>query len=220
MAKKLSGKRGAGRGKGQKGNRAEDSRAAIERSILELSGERGYANLTMAELLKRAGSNRSRFYATWTGKEDCFASAYGRAAGELEDRLLGAGGTDVDWDTGLAAALVELADFTAESPELAVGLMGEVRVAGGPALRKHDQVLGRLTGALERGRREPRVIAPPPATARFVLRAIEAAALRNVVRRTRLVEDLPDLLFLALVYYRGPAAARRAAARLAAGAWP
>ncbi|HEX4307014.1 MAG TPA: TetR/AcrR family transcriptional regulator [Solirubrobacterales bacterium] len=191
-----------------------------ERSILELSGERGYASLTMAELLNRAGSNRSRFYATWTGKEDCFTSAYGRAADELEDRLLGAGNTVADWDTGLAASLVELAEFTSESPDLAVGLMGEVRVAGGPALRKHDQVLGRLAGALDRGRQEPSATVPPPATARFVLRAIEAAALRNLIRRTRLVEDLPDLLFLALVYYRGPVEARRAASRLAAGAWP
>lgn len=201
--------------------RADRERASTERAILELSGERGYANVTIAELLARADSNRSRFYSSWSGKEECFASAYCRAADDLQDRLLTAGGASADWDSGVTAAFVELATFTAEAPSLAAGLIGEVKTVGGAALEKRAEVFDRLARALDRGRRGlDDLEQPPPATAAFVLHAAEASILRSLAGRGRLGEDLRGLLLLALAYYRGLPDARRTAARLSGNAWP
>jgi AcrR family transcriptional regulator len=222
MAKRLTDHGEDGRADTRRAKRARASRVDTERAILELSGERGYQNFTVAELLARSGSNRSRFYASWAGKEDCFVSAHAAAADRLMARLLGAGGAAEDWGAGVADALVELGAFTAEAPGLAAGLIGEVHVVGGAALEKRDEVLGHLAQALDRGRdgAPGSDHVPPAATSMLILNAIEASVLRALARRGRLSDELPGLLFLSLVYYRGMREARRAAARLAADRRP
>jgi AcrR family transcriptional regulator len=197
---------------------ARRSRVAIERATLELSGERGFRNFTVAELLARSGSNRTRFYSIWTGKEECFIAAHATAADELLDRLLGACDPTVDWVVGVTDALVELDRFTAEAPSLAAGLLGGTYMVGGAALDKREEVFARLGRALDIGRAGTGASGPPPraASAELILSAIEASVLRSLASRVQLTEALPDLLFLTLVFYRGLPESRRAAARLAA----
>jgi AcrR family transcriptional regulator len=196
---------------------ARGRRSQTERAILELSGGRGYAKVTIAALLERSRSDRSRFYATWSGKEECFVSAHASAADKLASRLLGACGPGVDWEAGIRAALLELDAFTSEDPAFAAGLISEAHVVGGAAKVKRDEVLARLARALGHGRTMGRERRPPgdPAREMLVLNAIEAIVIRALGRGEGLGADLPAMLFLALVFYRGRGEAARAAAALA-----
>lgn len=218
MANKDTEHRGEERGDRARRDPTRGSREDTERAVLELSGERGYANLTIAGLLARSGSDRSRFYSTWSGKEECFVSAHSAAADDLAARLLAAGAAGRDWGTGVEAALLELEGFTSENPALAAGLIGEAHVVGGGALEKRGEAFARLARRLEKGREQDggHGGADRPATAMVVLSAIEAIVIRTLAGHGRVADDLPDLLFLTLVYYRGATEARRAAVRLAA----
>jgi AcrR family transcriptional regulator len=218
MAKRLTEHREGGQAGMPRTERASRLRATTERAILELSGERGYANFTIADLMARSGSNRSRFYSSWQGKEDCFVSAHAAAADEFLGRLLAVCGAASDWDSGVAAALIELDAFTAEAPGVAAGLIGEVHAADA-ALEKRGEVFDRLSCALDKGREGVAVSRhlPPASTSALVLNAVEASVVRCLRDRDRLSDVLPELLYFILVYYREPGQAHRAAARLAAG---
>jgi len=58
-----------------------DQRDRILRSMIETVAEKGYAAVTVGEVVSRARVSRSSFYAQFAGKEDCFvaASTEGRA---------------------------------------------------------------------------------------------------------------------------------------------
>ncbi|HVS99169.1 MAG TPA: TetR family transcriptional regulator [Solirubrobacterales bacterium] len=212
MAKRRFEHRESGRAEPSPEAEKTELQEATERALLVLSGERGYTRTTVAEVLRRSGSNRTRFYSTWTSKEDCFGSAYAAAAEPLAARLLAACDAASDWGTGVAAALTELGRFTAREPSLAAGLLGEVRVAGGTAPARREELVERLARAIDRGRGNS-LVSPPPYTARFLVEAIEATAIRSLAMGQPLDEVLPDLLFLAYAYYRGLPEARQAVRR-------
>ena len=44
--------------------------------MAEAVTERGYANVTVADVIKRAGVSRETFYEQFANKEDCFMAAY------------------------------------------------------------------------------------------------------------------------------------------------
>jgi AcrR family transcriptional regulator len=179
----------------------------MERAMLELVGIHGYGQVTVAAVLARSGANRTQFYAAFTGKEDCFASAYETATESLVVELLAPCGEDVPWAVGIRGALDQLIAFVGAQPDLARGVF----IAAGPPkderiTAKRREVVGRLTHAVDRARREipDSRHAPPPLTARFIVSGIEAA----VVKFLREPDDFPDpaeeLLALVLVYFPKP----------------
>jgi AcrR family transcriptional regulator len=180
------------------------------RAILELSGQVGYNNVTVAAIVERSGSNRAHFYATFGGKGEAYGIAYSEVVGELLERLLRACARD-DWRSAMKAGLGELARFADEDPELAAGLIAEVHVAGGAALVVRSEAVERLSRAIDRARREvPNARqSPPPITSRFIVAAIESTVIRTVLERGSLTVELPELLYLVIFYYFGPEAARR-----------
>jgi AcrR family transcriptional regulator len=193
-------------------------RLAAERAMLELSGEVGYPQVTIAALIEASGSNRSRFYSTFADKAACYAAAYEAAIDGLTARLVGACDAAEDWPGGMRGALSELAGFMAEDPAFAKGVIAEVHVAGGAAAVKRKEVFERLSHAIDRARREidPSRRSPPPVTSHFILSAIEVATLRALVdgEAPRFECQVPGLLLLAIVPYFGHEAARAEIRRL------
>jgi AcrR family transcriptional regulator len=57
----------------------ESQRDRMLRAIAEATAERGYANVAVADILKRAGVSRETFYEHFTNKEDCFLAVYAYA---------------------------------------------------------------------------------------------------------------------------------------------
>jgi AcrR family transcriptional regulator len=181
--------------------------------MLELVGERGYAGVTIAAVLARSGSNRTRFYASFKSKDSCFESAYAATADELFERLLRRCVAGSPWTAAMRGSLEELASFISSEPDLARGIFSEAGAAGDQVRVKRQEMVARLTAAVDRARQEVRASrpAPPPAVAAtFVVGAIEAAVLKFLAEpaghdfRT----ELPDLLHMAVGLYFGAEAAR------------
>jgi AcrR family transcriptional regulator len=205
MAKRRSDERG-----GEGARPAGEARAAAtERAILELSGERGYGEVTVATLLERSGADRTWFYRTYDGKPDCYARAYEAAAEELYARLLGACRGAAGPAGGIGAALEYLCSYLAADRALATGVIAEVRVAGGDALAKRNEVFERLSRAIGPARRETPGSrhSPPPDTASFILWAIEAAVIRALRDGGSGPELSGELTALAQAYDLGQAGA-------------
>ncbi len=184
----------------------------IERAILQLSGEVGYERTTVASVVKRSRTNLARFYDIYGGKRNCYESAYEHAAEDLCARLMARGADAPDWTSGMAAALRELVAYATEDRDMAAGVIEQVHVAGGEALARRDELVSRLSRAVDRARATGLGLqpSPPPATAEFVVQGIEAAVIRYLAEERPLEEMLPGLLFIAVSCYFGAAAARQA----------
>jgi AcrR family transcriptional regulator len=178
--------------------------------MLLVSGERGYEQISVQDVIERAGASRATFYKHFDDKEDCFAQAYRDAAGWLYARLTGIAKRQPGWREGLRAALAELLEFCANQPAMARALLVEVHAGGGAALAEHDLLMERLSHAIDSARREiPSRQAPPPVTATFMVGAIETLV------RTKLMsaepetapEMLPGLLHFVVMQFFGEDAA-------------
>ena len=179
-------------------------------TMLLTAGELGYGNATVQEVAKRAGVSRDRLLRRFGSREACFAEAYEEAAERLCEDLLEAGRGAASWREGFRAALAELLRFVAEQPLPAKALLIEVRAARGQAWVKHQQVVERLTEAVDTARREPGALPSATAfTAGFTVGAIEESACLEIGagRAAQAERLLPGLLHLAVLNYFGEEAA-------------
>lgn len=199
---------------GGEGPRAERRRRALGEAMLIASGELGYREAGIGDVLARSGGNRLGFRHLFKDKEDCYAWAYQRELEELCARLLAAGAAAESWPRGIGAAMLALAGFVEAQPTLAKGLLVEVHAVGGLVLARRADAIERLARAVDAIRRDPRVPhCPPPITAEFIVRASEEAAVgalsRDEPRRFR--HALPALTHLAVAPYFGDEVGRDAA---------
>jgi AcrR family transcriptional regulator len=176
---------------------------ALEAMLLTV-GEKGYAKTTVREVAERAQITEDRLQRRLGGKEKCFARAYEEAMGELAGRLLEACRGADSWRGGFRAGLAELLRFVAERPLQAKALLLEVRAARGPAWVTHQEMVERLTAALDGAREEPGARPDAsPMTAGFIAGAIEESiaielAAGRAAEIERLLPDLTHLAFLQL----------------------
>jgi AcrR family transcriptional regulator len=130
--------------------------------MLAVCGEKGYRRVAVQDVIDRYGGNRVQFYRQFASKADCYAAAYEHEAGRLVERIFAASRAEPVWRLGLRAGLAELACFAAADPSLARGLLVEVHVAGGPALKRRTEGLRAFRARHRRGARRRR---PRPLTA-------------------------------------------------------
>ena len=86
-----------------------------------------------------------------------------------------------DCRAGLRAALAELFRFAAERPQVARAIFCEVYVVGGIALSKHEELLERLSDAIDEGLRRAVgrcIMFHSPIAASFIVGGIEGFCAR------------------------------------------
>jgi AcrR family transcriptional regulator len=158
----------------QRSGARERERATIAAAMLSLSGELGYSRTSVLRVAERSGVSVGQFYFHFPNRAGCFAAAYEAEAEALCTEMLAAAARQSGWRFGLRAALERLFAFALERPAVAQAILSEVYVAGGDALVKHEEVLERLSHAVDSARREiPSRQAPPPVTATFMVGAGE-----------------------------------------------
>lgn len=176
-------------------------------AMLLTVGERGYARATVREVADRARITQDRFHRRFGSKEACFARAYAEAAERVASQLFEACRGGESWREGFRAGLAELLRFVAEQPLAAKALMLEVRAARGEAWMIHQQIVERLTTALDEARDAPGARpAATPMTAGFMAGAIEESiSIEIAAGRAADVEErlLPDLTRLAFLQFFG-----------------
>ena len=183
---------------------ADGSDGDVLEAMLLTVGEKGFAKTTVREVAERARIAEDRFHRRLGSKDECFARAYREAIDRLaKDVTEACEGAD-SWRGAFRAGLAELLRFVSEQPLQAKALLLEVRAARGSAWTTHQEIVERVTAALETAREQPGARpGASPMTAGFIAGAIEESiAIELASGRAgeieRLLPDLTHLAFLQL----------------------
>jgi AcrR family transcriptional regulator len=191
----------------------EEVRESAMEGALIACGELGYRETSVREILERSGGHRAQFYEHFESKEDCFAQAYAVWIERLGLSLLEAAVSVPGWEAGVREAIVRLFRFATERPAIARALFVEVRIAGEPAMARHEAAVERLAAAIDSARSEiPPEREPPDATAGFVVGGVESCVAEALTEGdpARLWDSLPELMHFAIGSYFGNAEAEAA----------
>lgn len=122
-------------------------RERMLRGMVDAVSERGYAVVTVADVIKRAGVSRETFYEQFANKEDCFMAAYDEIVATLLKALgeeispppgADAGGLRGLIDRIIGRYLGELNDTT-----LAWAFLIEINAAGPVAVKRRAEAQAR-----------------------------------------------------------------------------
>jgi AcrR family transcriptional regulator len=114
--------------------------------------ERGYADFTVADVIKQAAVSRRTFYEHFSSKEECFVATYDLIAthlGSLVEEAMGGGG---EWPQRVRDAFSRVLRFTATEPQLARLCMVEPLAAGGTVAAHHESAIACFARLLAAGR--------------------------------------------------------------------
>jgi len=190
--------------------RRPPSQDRLLEAMLRVCGELGYDHVAVKDAIERAKVSRATFYKYFADKEDCFAQAHSDACDWLYRRLISAAKRRPTWREGLRAGMAELLEFCANQPDIAKAVFVDVHAAGPRALAQREDLMERLSRALDSARREiPTRQAPPPVTSTFMVGAIDTLVAAKLMDgdAARVPEMLPGLLYFVVRQYFGEAAA-------------
>lgn len=123
-------------------------RARMLDAMVRAVAEKGYVDVTVADVVARAGVSRRTFYEQFDDKLGCFLAAYetgsDRILAEIEARLRHL--DDRDWRHRLAAGLGVYTHTLAADPEFAHVSLIDILGAGPRALELRERILWRFVG--------------------------------------------------------------------------
>src|SRR5947209_4582124 len=94
-------------------------RTRLLRATIELGTERGFASLTLTDIVGRAGVARSTFYEYFADKQQCFLAAFDYAADRVLERVLAIGPPPAgDFASPVHAYIARLTELALEEPGL------------------------------------------------------------------------------------------------------
>jgi AcrR family transcriptional regulator len=185
-------------------------RERIAEAMLELIAERGYSATTVNQVLERAGVGRAAFKRHFTAKRDCFLQVYEEMSERFGEQVFAAVEGEEEWRDGLRAAAYAAARWIGEHPREARYWVLEMVAAGEFAQARREETLRRFVDLIDSGRE---LLDRPDSVSRAmavgVVGGIVGMLTKNLRRgvRVRPEEMVPDLMFMAVRPYLGPAAA-------------
>jgi AcrR family transcriptional regulator len=201
----------AGNGLGP-GRVVEIQRARLLAAMVEVSGERGAANATVAHVVDRAGVSRRTFYELFDDREDCFLAAFDDGIERASRYVLDDYDPGAEWAERIRTALTAVLSFLdverGAGRLLIVGSLG----AGAKVLERRRRVLAQIITVIDQGRTEAKTGGelPPLAAegiAGGVLSVLHARLADPGVGS--LLELTSPLMSMIVLPYRGTTAARR-----------
>jgi AcrR family transcriptional regulator len=185
----------------------------LQRALVELCAEQGYAAVTVRGLCRRAGVSTGTFYELFPGggsggKELCFIATYEEIVRNTAARMRAARIAARSWRGGVQAALTELAAAIAERPRHARLVLVEPYSAGPAALERMNRAYACFEQLLVERFNSGGTILP-----KLVVQGL-TAGLGRVACRALLEDRCEELLGAAegltewLVSYYHPASAR------------
>jgi AcrR family transcriptional regulator len=188
-------------------------------AMLRATAELGYRELSVQDVLERAGVSRPTFYEHFENKEDCFLAAFDTAATRLRERLEAAGEEGETWRERLRPALEELLRFVGDEHDAAMTLIVDARAACPPALLRRDELLDHFASCLDTQVRAESADPPSAIAAAGIVGGIEALLYSRLNRgETEGIESLlPSLMYFAVLPFEGHAAASEELATASVG---
>lgn len=130
-----------------------DQRRRILEATAELVAERGYAEATIEQIVRRARVGYATFYKHYADKDEAFLAlldaAIERAVYMVEEAYDGEAGP---WPDRVGAALGALLGLVAAHPAVARACLVEAPTAGPEAAARHEAAIKRFTPMLRPGR--------------------------------------------------------------------
>lgn len=173
--------------------------------MLRATAELGYREVSVQEVLDRAGVSRPTFYEHFENKDACFLAAFDNAAARLRKRLEAAAEDGEGWRPRFRLSLEELLRFVAEDPDAAMSLIVDARAACPPALERRDELLDHFASCLDTQVRAESADPPSAIAAAGIIGGIEALLYARLNRGE--ADDvqslLPSLMYFAVLPYEG-----------------
>jgi AcrR family transcriptional regulator len=127
----------------------ERQRVRLLRAMASCVGGNGYADTTIADIVRVARTSRSAFYEQFADKEACFLAAYEQMTAGFIDASLQAAQRVAQWQEKLDVGISTYFEWMAARPEVAVSTVVEVHSAGRRALEARSRALRQWTRTLE-----------------------------------------------------------------------
>lgn len=195
---------------------AQHQRARIIVALALESSEQGYQQVTVADIVSRAGIARNTFYENFRSKEDCFLATQEYAMNGALERVVAAAGELDDWADRIRAGLTAFLAYVTEEPALARTCMVEALSAGPAAVERYEKSQQAFVSLFKLGRDVSPHGTELPET---LEEAIVGGVFWIVYHRLALGEEeaipelLPQLVEFALTPYLGADASREVAER-------
>lgn len=193
---------------------AHHQRERLIAGLAEAVAQKGYAGITISDVVRKAKVSRRVFYANFESKEECFLAAFDVVVDHLRELIAAAAAPQPDWPHRAIAATRAVLAFLAAEPDLARLCIVESRGAGPAVTARFAAAAGELAPALRQGRAErPEGDRLPASTEDSTIGSLVSLAHRKVAagEAAQLEDLLPDCAELVLLPYLGPAETARIA---------
>jgi AcrR family transcriptional regulator len=185
---------------------AENQRERLIAGIITAVAEHGYAETTIAAIVKEAELSRKTFYEVFKNKEECFDAAYEASFDYLRQEVAAVEGDGKEWGLWVRARIGRLLELLAAEPDMASFFLIAPASVGDPVTLRHHEAMREMVGALTAGAPKRKGRSEPEGTRE---QALAGGISRLVVRKLdddeaeRLVALLPALTELVLRPYVG-----------------
>lgn len=195
-------------------------RTRIVHALAEEVVDKGYRDVTVAGIVKRAGVARNTFYDSFANKEECFLAASDLAGEEAMRRIAGAvRAAPPGWPERIRAGMAALLSFAASESALARVFVVESLSAGPAAAERYERTVRAVVPFFRLGRRSSKHgDSLPPTLEETIVGGIFWVVYQRIVtgRPEELEGLLPGIVEFTLTPYLGVDEARRIAARVPA----
>jgi AcrR family transcriptional regulator len=192
-----------------------DQRRRILRAIAELVAERGYAEVTVELIVKRARCSFKTFYKHFEGKEECFVALFENSFERTERAIRQRLAVDPQpWPEQVVLALRTLFELIVEEPTIARAVIVESPTVGPGIAERYEQASKGLVPLFRAGREfNPRGSELPATIEETLAGSVFWSAYQRLIvgEADQLAGDLPALIELVLRTYLGQAEASRIA---------
>jgi AcrR family transcriptional regulator len=191
----------------------EHQRARMLVAVAEVSVRKGYAAMSVEDIIARAGVSRRTFYDQFRNKEEAYLAAYDASVDQLSSRVRSAferADGPVEQARECLAALLEV---IAAEPAFSRMCIVDVLGAGPSAIARRDAAIRDLAALIEEAAKAiPAAHRPPSLTSEAVVGGIHQIIYARLVRGEvdTLPGLLPDLVYTLLLPYVGHRAAEAA----------
>jgi AcrR family transcriptional regulator len=192
-----------------------DQRRRILRAVGELVAERGYSDVTVELIVKRAHCSFKTFYKHFASKEECFVALFETALTTTEktirERLAAEPGP---WSDQVVLALRTLIEQILAEPVIARAVIVESPTVGPAITERYEQATKALVPLFRAGRElNPRGAELPATIEDTLAGSVFWSAYQRLIvgQAEELADYLPVLLELVLRTYLGQAEASRIA---------
>ncbi len=190
---------------------ADMQRSRLIAGVVDAIEEVGYAHTTVGEIAARARVSRRTFYQLFANREECLGAVLEDVVATVEAELAAAGLERLGWRERVRAGLWTILSFFDREPALARVCVVEAMRAGPMVLGRREEILSRLTDAVDEGRGESaRAAECGQLTAEGLVGAAFSIVYARLLRgEEQLTGLLGELMGMIVLPYLGPGAARR-----------